>query len=84
MIAALSDAGAAMGREDYLDAACACARFVFDSMRDPEGRLLRTWKEGSGRLNAYLEDHAFLVVGSSASTRPPWRFATPRARPPTR
>ena len=41
MIAALSDAGAAMGREDYLDAACACARFVFDSMRDPEGRLLR-------------------------------------------
>jgi hypothetical protein len=32
-------------------------------MRDPEGRLLRTWKEGSGRLNAYLEDHAFLVEG---------------------
>src|SRR5215207_5477610 len=63
MIAALSDAGAAIGRQDYLDAACACARFVLDSMRDPEGRLLRTWKEGSGRLNAYLEDHAFLVEG---------------------
>jgi uncharacterized protein YyaL (SSP411 family) len=63
MIAALADAGAAMGRQDYLDAACACARFVFDSMRDPEGRLLRTWKDGSGRLNAYLEDHAFLVEG---------------------
>jgi uncharacterized protein YyaL (SSP411 family) len=29
-------------------------------MRDA-GRLLRTWKDGRGRLNAYLEDHAYLV-----------------------
>jgi uncharacterized protein YyaL (SSP411 family) len=61
MIAALADAGAALGREDYLDAACGCARFVWESMRDSEGRLLRTWKGGEGRLNAYLEDHAYLV-----------------------
>jgi uncharacterized protein YyaL (SSP411 family) len=61
MIAALADAGAAMGREDYLDAASACARFVWESMRDSEGRLRRTWKEGDARFNAYLEDHAFLV-----------------------
>jgi uncharacterized protein len=61
MIAALADAGAAMGRDDYLDAACACARFINHSMRDADGRLLRTWKDGEGRLNAYLEDHAFLV-----------------------
>jgi uncharacterized protein YyaL (SSP411 family) len=61
MIAALADAGAAMGRDDYLDAASACARFVCESMRDSEGRLLRTWKDGEGRLNAYLEDHAFVV-----------------------
>jgi uncharacterized protein YyaL (SSP411 family) len=61
MIAALADAGAAMGRDDYLDAARACARFILESMRDESGRLLRTWKDGEGRLNAYLEDHAFLV-----------------------
>jgi uncharacterized protein len=61
MIAALADAGAAMNREDYLDAASACARFVMESMRDSNGHLLRTWKEGEARLNAYLEDHAFLV-----------------------
>ena len=30
-------------------------------MRDPEGRLLRTWKDGEARLNAYLEDHAYLL-----------------------
>jgi uncharacterized protein YyaL (SSP411 family) len=61
MIAALADAGAALGRQDYLDAASACARFIWESMRDSEGRLLRTWKAGQGRLNAYLEDHAYLV-----------------------
>jgi uncharacterized protein len=61
MITALADAGAALGRGDFLDAACGCARFIQESMRDDSGRLLRTWKEGDGRLNAYLEDHAFLV-----------------------
>jgi hypothetical protein len=61
MIAALADAGAALGRQDYLDAASACARFVLESMRNSDGHLLRTWKEGDARLNAYLEDHAFLV-----------------------
>ena len=61
MVAALADAGAALGRHDYLDAACGCARFILESMRDPQGRLLRTWKGGEARLNAYLEDHAYLV-----------------------
>jgi uncharacterized protein len=61
MIAALADAGAALGRQDYIDAASSCARFVWESMRDTDGRLLRTWKDGEARLNAYLEDHAFLV-----------------------
>ena len=61
MIAALADAGAALGRQDYLDAASACARFIWESMRDSDGRLLRTWKAGEARLNAYLEDHAYLV-----------------------
>jgi uncharacterized protein len=61
MVAALADAGAALGREDYLDGASACARFILESMRDTDGRLLRTWKNGEARLNAYLEDHAFLV-----------------------
>ena len=61
MIAALADAGAALGRDDYVDAACGCARFVLEEMRDSDGRLLRTWKDGQASLNAYLEDHAFLV-----------------------
>ncbi|MDQ2675569.1 MAG: thioredoxin domain-containing protein, partial [Actinomycetota bacterium] len=81
MISALADAGAAMGRDDYLDAACGCARFVLEEMRDPEGRLLRTWKDGQASLNAYLEDHAFLVEGLlrlyEATFEPRW-FAAAR------
>ena len=61
MIAALAEAGAVLGRDDYLDAAARCASFVWDEMRDPAGNLLRTYKDGRAHLNAYLEDHAFLL-----------------------
>jgi uncharacterized protein len=60
-IAALAEAGAVLGREDYLSAARECAEFILTSMRDADGRLLRTFKDGDARLNAYLEDHAFLL-----------------------
>ncbi|HEU5063702.1 MAG TPA: thioredoxin domain-containing protein [Solirubrobacterales bacterium] len=60
-IAAFADAGAVLGRGDYLEAARACARFVLEQLRDGDGRLLRTYKDGRAHLNAYLEDHAFLL-----------------------
>jgi hypothetical protein len=60
-IAALADAGAVLGRDDYLDAARACAEFVLGQLRDDGGNLLRTYKDGRAHLNAYLEDHAFLL-----------------------
>ena len=61
MIAALAEAGSALERQDYLGAAAQCAQFTLDSLRDGEGRLLRTYKDGDARLNAYLEDHAYLL-----------------------
>jgi len=60
-IGALAQAGAVLGRAEYLGAARACAEFVLGEMRDAEGRLLRSWRDGEPRLNAYLEDHAFLL-----------------------
>jgi len=60
-ISALAEAGAALGRDDYLDAARAGAGFVLAELSDESGRLLRTYKDGDARLNAYLEDHAFLL-----------------------
>jgi uncharacterized protein YyaL (SSP411 family) len=76
MISALAEAGAVLERPDYLDAARACARFVRDELRDGEERLLRSWKDGRAKLNAYLEDHAFLldalITLYEASFEPEW------------
>jgi len=60
MVAALAEAGAALERPDFLDAARGCADFILRELRE-DGRLLRTWKDGQAKLNAYLEDHAFLL-----------------------
>ena len=46
MVSALAEAGAVLERGDYLDAATRCACFILEHLRDGEGRLLRTWKEG--------------------------------------
>jgi uncharacterized protein len=82
MVSALADAGAALERDDYLDAARACAAFLLDELTDADGRLLRTWKDGHGRLNAYLEDHAYLVEALlslyEATFEPRW-FAAARS-----
>ena len=61
MISALADAGAGLERQDYLDAAGACADFLLTELRDSENNLLRTWKDGRAALPAYLEDHAYLL-----------------------
>jgi uncharacterized protein YyaL (SSP411 family) len=61
MLAALAEAGAALERPDYVEAARACADFVLRELRCEDGRLLRTWKDGRAHLAGYLEDHAFLL-----------------------
>jgi uncharacterized protein YyaL (SSP411 family) len=61
MIAALAEAGAVLGRDDYLEAATGCANFVLTDLRDAGGGLLRTFRDGEAKLTAYLEDHAFLL-----------------------
>jgi uncharacterized protein len=61
MIRSLAEAGAVLERSDLLDAARAAAAFVLDEMRDADGRLLRSYNSGRAKLNAYLEDHGFLL-----------------------
>ena len=61
MISALAEAGAALERPDYVSAAVACAEFVLRDMVGADGRLLRTYKDGRAHIDAYLEDHAYLL-----------------------
>jgi hypothetical protein len=68
MVSALADAGAALGEQRYTDAAVSCAEFLQTTMRKrsptpagERGRLLRTYNHGQAKIDAYLEDHAFLL-----------------------
>ncbi len=62
-LAALAEAARVFGRSDYRDAAEANAAFMLREMQAPEGRLLRSWRRGRARLNAYLEDYANFIEG---------------------
>jgi uncharacterized protein len=81
MISALADAGAALGEPRYRDAATAAAEFVLRDLR-ADGRLLRTYNQGRAHLDAYLEDHAFLLealIGLYEATFDPRWFGEARA-----
>ena len=62
MLCSFAEAGAALNRQDYLQAASDNAAFLLENMR-PEGRLLRTFREGRAKLLGYLEDYAFAADG---------------------
>ena len=63
MLAALAEAGAILNEPRYVEAAGRAADFLLKTMRTPEGRLLRTCRDGQAKLNAYLDDYANLIDG---------------------
>ncbi|MBI3128706.1 MAG: thioredoxin domain-containing protein [Candidatus Tectomicrobia bacterium] len=75
MIGAMALAGRVLERRDYVEAARRAADFVLGKMRGESG-LLRTHRGGESRLNAYLDDYAFLLAGLldlyEASFEPRW------------
>ncbi|MGH2635280.1 MAG: thioredoxin domain-containing protein, partial [Actinomycetota bacterium] len=60
-VSALSEAGRALGRPDYVEAAVRAADFVLSQLRRDDGRLLRSWRDGRGGQPAYADDHALLA-----------------------
>ncbi len=54
-------AGAALGEERYINAAQKAADFILREMRDDDGRLLHTWRGGTAKLRAYLDDYTLLA-----------------------
>jgi uncharacterized protein YyaL (SSP411 family) len=68
MIAGYSVAGQLLEEPKYIAAAAKAADFVLTKLRTRDGRLLRTYGAAPGaaaeaRLNAYLDDYAYLVHG---------------------
>jgi uncharacterized protein YyaL (SSP411 family) len=62
ILSAFAEAGRYLKRPDYLDAASRNARFLLDNLV-VNGHLQRSWREGQAKHNAYLEDHAALILG---------------------
>jgi uncharacterized protein YyaL (SSP411 family) len=54
-VRALAEAGVALGRGDFLEAAVAGGRFILSEMVSTDG-LLRIWTRGVGKIPAFLED----------------------------
>ena len=63
MIAAYADGYRVLKVEKYRQAALKAAGFLLERLRLPDGRLLRTSRQGQAKLAAYLEDYAFLAHG---------------------
>ena len=62
MLASFAEAGAALDRPEYVEAARRNADFVLSKLQR-DGLLLRTYKDGVAKFNGYLEDYAFLIEG---------------------
>ncbi|MBV9210162.1 MAG: thioredoxin domain-containing protein, partial [Acidobacteria bacterium] len=57
-----AEAAVVLERKDYLSIAERNASFILSEMKR-DGLLLRTYKDGQAKLNAYLEDYAFYADG---------------------
>ncbi len=60
-INAFANAAIMLDEERFLNAAQRAARFILDEMRQANGRLLHTWRQGSAKLDAYLDDYVYLI-----------------------
>ncbi len=62
MIGAFARGAAVLDEPAYAERAEAAARFVLSTLRDEEGRLMRSYL-GEPRQRAFLADYAFLIAG---------------------
>ena len=62
MLRSFAEASRVLRRGDYAAVAVGNAEFLLANMRR-DGKLLRTFKDGESKLNAYLEDYAYVADG---------------------
>lgn len=60
MIYSMADAGVCLKEKRYLVAAQKAADFIFDQIRDNDGRLLHVWRDGKAEIGAFLDDYSYL------------------------
>ena len=61
MCSAYAKAYLAFGDEKYRGIALSAMRFILEKLSRPDGALYRTYKNGESRIEAFLEDYAFVT-----------------------
>lgn len=76
MIGAYARASEILQNPEYRQMAQRAASLVLSKLRDPQGRLLHSYTQGQAKLNAYVDDYAFLIDGllalHDATDDPQW------------
>ncbi len=62
MIGSFAYAGKQLNKPEYVNAAQRAANFILQKMRK-DGRLVHRYRQGQAKLDAYLDDYAFLADG---------------------
>lgn len=63
MLAAMAKSGFAFDEPRYLAAAENAAKFLIENLRDADGQLQHSYKDGKARFQAYFDDFACLIDG---------------------
>lgn len=61
MVDALACAGSVLDEPRYVSAAQRAGTFILRELRRADGRLLHSWRNGEAKLDAYLDDYAYLI-----------------------
>ncbi len=63
MIAGLAEGGRVLNEQRYVDAARNAVGFILAKMRTEDGGLFRTYRSGTAKIDAFVEDYAFFIRG---------------------
>lgn len=63
MIAALARSARQLKKADFLESALQASDFIWEQLRDDDGRLLARWRQGHRAYPGTLEDYAFFIWG---------------------
>ncbi len=63
MIAAMAKGGEFFDEPRYRDAATKAAGFVLESLEGEDGTLQHSWRNGESKVDAFLDDYAFMMRG---------------------
>jgi uncharacterized protein YyaL (SSP411 family) len=61
MISAMARASRVLDAPEYMEAASRAATFLHESLRDADGRLLVSFRDGTAKNTGFLDDYAFYV-----------------------